>query len=476
MAHRRVLLIGLDCAPPELLFDQLRAELPNLGRLIDRGLWGPLESSIPAITVPAWMTGLTSKDPGQLGIYGFRNRADHSYDKLSLATSQLVREDTVWDILGRAGKRSVVVGVPPAFPPRSINGSMVGCFLTPSARSQYTYPPSLREEIAGLVGEYLVDVPNFRTDDKEYIRRSCHEMTEKRFKVIRHLIQTRDWDLFAFVEIGPDRMHHGFWKDHDPAHPRHDPDSPFRPAIRDYYRMIDREVGSLLDLVGPETAVIVASDHGAKPMDGGICINEWLIRQGLLRLETMPTAVTPWAKLRVDWPRTVAWGDGGHYGRLFMNVRGREPDGTIAAADYERVRDEIAAGLRSIPGPDGRPLGTIVYKPEEIYREVNGVAPDLIVYFGDLDWRSVGSVGHGSIYTFENDTGPDEANHTRHGVFILDDGQVPRGGPVPGLRLLDLGPTILDLLGQPIPSDMQGRAITNERPLLAAGLTAGPAG
>ena len=460
MAHgRRVLLIGLDCAPPELVFDELKPRLPNLGRLIDGGLWGPLQSSIPAITVPAWMTGMTSKDPGELGIYGFRNRADHSYDRLSMATSELVREDTVWDILGRAGKRSIVVGVPPAFPPKPINGSMVGCFLTPSIRSQYTHPPGLRDEIAQLVGEYLVDVPNFRTDDKEYIRRSCHEMTEKHFTLIRHLVGNRDWDFFAFVEIGPDRMHHGFWKDHDTTHPRHDPNSPFRWAIQNYYEMLDDQVGSVLDLVGDETAVLVASDHGAKKMQGGICVNEWLIRQGLLSLQSTPSTVTPFAKLPIDWNNTVAWGDGGYYGRLFMNVEGREPNGTISAADYERVRDEIADGLRAIPGPDGEPLNTRVYRPEEIYRRVRNVAPDLLVYFGDLDWRSVGSVGHGSVYTFENDTGPDDANHAEHGIFVLHDGNARHGGPAPNLRLLDLAPTILDLLGQPIPTDMQGRSI-----------------
>ncbi|MCC6179048.1 MAG: alkaline phosphatase family protein [Chloroflexi bacterium] len=458
--RRRVLMIGLDCAPPEIVFDQLRDQLPNLRGLMERGLWGPLESAIPAITVPAWMTGMTSKDPGQLGIYGFRNRADHSYDRLQMATSDLVKEPTVWDLLGKAGKRSVVVAVPPSFPPKPIAGSMVGCFLTPSTDSTYTYPPSLKSEIQQLVGEYMVDVPNFRTDDKEYIRRSCHAMTEKRFKVIRHLIQNRTWDFFGFVEIGPDRMHHGFWKDFDTAHPRHDPNSPFVTAIQDYYRMLDEQVGSVLDLVGKETVVIVASDHGAKTMAGGICINEWLIRQGLLTLESTPSSLTPFGKLSVDWGKTMAWGDGGYYGRLFLNVKGREPNGTIDPTDYERVRDEIAEGLRSITAPDGSDIGTIVYKPEHIYRSVRNVAPDLIVYFGNLDWRSVGSVGHGGIYTFENDTGPDDANHAQHGICILADGRPPAGGPTPGLRLVDLAPTILDALGQPIPDDMQGRPLT----------------
>ncbi len=470
--RRRVLMIGIDSAPPELLFggvgtegphptSMLRGDMPVVSELLERSVWGPIESCIPAITVPAWMTAMTSKDPGELGIYGFRNRADHSYDRLSLATSQLVREDTVWDILGRRGRNSVVCAVPPAFPPKSIHGSMIGCFLTPSDRSNYTYPASLRDEIARLVGEYLVDVPNFRTDDKEYIRRSCHEMTERRFAVIRHLLTSRDWDLFACVEIGSDRMQHGFWKHHDENHPRHDPDSPFTGAIRDYYRMIDDQVGSVLELAGDDTAVMLVSDHGARTIHGYVCVNEWLIREGLLRLETAPGQITPFSKLSVDWSNTTAWGEGGYYGRIFLNVRGREPLGAIPPDDYERVRDELAERIRAIPAPDGSPLGTRVFKPEEIYRAVRNVAPDLIVYFGDLAWRSIGSVGHGSIYTFENDTGPDDANHAQLGVFAMSDGE-RRAENVEGLRLLDVAPTILELLGEEVPADMQGKAVDHQ--------------
>ncbi len=452
-------MLGIDSAPPELLFDELRGDLPVLSGLFDRGLWGPLESCIPAITVPAWMTAMTSKDPGELGIYGFRNRADHSYDKLAMATSQMVREDTIWDVLGRSGRSSVVMAVPPAFPPKPIRGSMVGCFLTPSDTSQYTYPASLRDEIRRLVGEYLVDVMSFRSEDKEYIRRSCVDMTERRFRVIRHLMQNRDWDLFAAVEIGSDRIQHGLWRDHDVSHPRHDPDSPFATAIRDYYRLIDDQVGSVLDLAGDDTAVMIVSDHGARTAAGFICINDWLIREGLLTLTSQPPRMTPFSKVAVDWSRTIAWGEGGYYARIFMNVRGREPEGTIAPQDYERARDDLAERLRAIPAPDGSPLATQVYKPEEIYRRVRNVAPDLIVYFDDLAWRSNGYVGHGSVYTTENDIGPDDANHARYGVFGLVDGTT-RGDNVQGLRLLDVGPTILDLLGEPIPDDMQGRPLT----------------
>src|ERR1043165_9773101 len=105
---RKVLVIGLDCDEPSLVFDQWRSELPNLNRLIGSGIWGKMESCMPAITVPAWMTMMTSHRPGELGIYGFRNRADYSYDKMAMITSRHVALDTVWDILGRQGKQRTV--------------------------------------------------------------------------------------------------------------------------------------------------------------------------------------------------------------------------------------------------------------------------------------------------------------------------------------------------------------------------------
>src|SRR5439155_1174034 len=135
-----------------------------------------------------------------------------------------------------------------------------------------------------------------------------------------------------------------------------------------------------------------------------------------------------------------AWGDGGYYGRLFMNVKGREPSGTIDTADYERVRTDLVAGVEAISDPRGRNIGSRAYRPEDLYRSVNGVAPDLLVYFGDLDWRSVGAVGMGGIHTFENDTGPDEANHDWHGIFILSTAgaAAPLRGPLPGLAIQEI--------------------------------------
>jgi predicted AlkP superfamily phosphohydrolase/phosphomutase len=458
---RKVAVIGLDCAAPSLVFDRWPDALPNLRRLIDAGTWGRLPSVDPPITVPAWTCMLSSRDPGQLGIYGFRNRADHGYDSLTVADSRAVRVDRVWDHLGRAGKRVIVVGVPQTSPPVPVNGELVSCFLTGDTRREpYTYPPGLRAEVERLVGVYRVDVENFRSDDRDRILAEIYAMTEQRFALCRHLLRTRPWDFFMVVEIGLDRMHHAFWRFMDPAHPQHEPGHRYRDVIRAYYAYLDDEIGELLESFDEETVVLVVSDHGARPMEGAICVNEWLAQEGYLHLHEVPQARTPLRRAAVDWSRTRAWGEGGYYCRLCLNVRGREPEGVVDPADYEALRDELASRLEQLGGPDGRPIGTRVFRPEELWRERRGIAPDLIVYFGDLAWRSNGSLGHGRHWTFENDTGPDDANHDRDGICILAGPGVPAGRR-DDMTIYDVAPTILTLAG--VNGDalagMRGRAV-----------------
>ena len=456
---KKVCIIGLDCAPPALVFEKWRDDLPVLRGLMEKGVYGPLKSTDPPITIPAWTAMVTSKNPGRLGLYGMRNRKDRSYDGMIFANSLLVKEDTLWDILSRKGKKVTLIGVPQTYPPKPVNGNMIACFLTPDTKSDYTYPKSLKEEIRSWVGEYIIDVDDFRTEEKGRLLGQIYEMTEKRFKVAHHLLTEKDWDFFMMVEMGVDRIHHGFWKFHDPKHVKYEPGSKYEHAIRDYYIYVDRKVGELLSLVDSETAVLVVSDHGAKAMIGGVCVNEWLMQKGYLHLQEQPAGVIPFGKAKVDWKKTVAWGEGGYYSRIFLNVKGREPEGVIEPLDYERVREELRKGLEAITDEKGGNIGTKVYKPEEVYSESRRIPPDLIVYFGDLSWRSVGSIGLESILTFENDTGPDDANHDTHGIFIMKGQGVEGRGLRDGLNLLDVAPTVLSLMGIEIPQDMEGKVI-----------------
>jgi predicted AlkP superfamily phosphohydrolase/phosphomutase len=458
------MIIGLDCAEPSLVLERWRDELPNIAALIEGGAYGRLTSVIPPITVPAWSCMMSSRTPGDLGVYGFRNRSDHSYDGLFIANGTAIKEPRLWDLATRGGKRSIVLGVPGTYPPRPLNGVMVTCFLTPSVESQYTFPPMLKREVESVVGEYLFDTKDFRTDKKDWLLEQVYEMTKRRFALAEHLLETKPWELFVMVEMGPDRMHHGFWKDMDTAHRKYEPGGAYESAILDYHVYLDGLIGRLLEHADDDTAVLVVSDHGAKRMDGGIRVNEWLRGEGLLALAREPQGAERLHDVGIDWSRTTAWGDGGYYGRIFLNVKGREPEGTIEPEDYERVRDDLRRRLEAIPDENGDPIGTRAYKPEELYDSVGGVAPDLIVLFGDLLWRAVGTVGGDEgVHTFENDTGPDDANHAQDGLLIMrapaGEKQCVEPGPREGMHLLDVAPTVLELLGLPVPPGMRGTSL-----------------
>jgi predicted AlkP superfamily phosphohydrolase/phosphomutase len=347
---------------------------------------------------------------------------------------------------------------------------MVAGFLAPGRHSDFTYPASLKEEVLRIAPTYDVDVPQFRTDDKDHLLQQIWDMTEKRFRVVDHLLRAKPWDFFMLMEIGVDRIHHGFWSYHDPLHRRYEAGNRFEHAIHDYYVYVDEALGRWLGALEEDTVVLVVSDHGAKRMDGGICLNEWLWREGWLvfRQDPRPGETIALDKLEIDWSRTRAWGDGGYYGRVFLNVAGREPNGVVPAREYESVRDQLAEKLRAIPDPQGRDLGTKVFRPEEIYRSVQGAAPDLMVYFGDLLWRSVGSLGYGGIHTFENDTGPDDCNHAQNGLFILHDPkQKGDGAEVAEAQIMDITPTLLELFGIAVPSAVQGVSLF-QRPRTSA--------
>ena len=463
----RLMIIGLDCAAPELVFDRWKEELPNLNEIISNGAYGSLESSHPPITVPAWAVMMSGKDPGQLGYYGFRNRKDYSYGGYMIANSNSVKYKRAWDILSEKNKKVILLGIPQTFPPKPVNGCLVSGFLTPSNTSEYTYPPELKEEIENVSDGYVFDVENFRTNDKESLLERIYDKTEKHFKVAKHLINTKPWDFFMMVEMGVDRIHHAFWSFMDKEHNKYEPGNKFENSIKEYYKYVDKEIGALIEMAPSDTVVMVVSDHGATKMDGGICINEWLIKEGYLKLKEYPKVPTPIGKLEVDWKNTEAWGEGGYYGRLFMNVKGREPNGKVEKSDYEKVRAELIEKIEAIPDHEGNNIGTKAYRPQDLYDTVNGVAPDIMIYFGNLGWRSVGTIGTGYIHTFENDTGPDEANHDWDGIFMLNQTGCKLGNIQPGykegLKIYDIASTVLNLFGIEQDSDSRGNSITNYR-------------
>ena len=455
---RKALFVGLDCAAPDLLFERFIDRLPNFKRLMQHGICGRLESCDPPITIPAWTVMMSSKSPGILGLYGFRHRKDNSYQDFWIASSMTVKEKRIWDYIAKAGGKSCLVGIPPSYPPFAIDGWLVGCFITPDTKRDYTYPKELAKEIEDIVSDYKVDV-EFRIDDKQSLVKELFEMTEKHFKVIKYLMETKDWNLFMFVEIGLDRIHHAFWKYFDETHHLHEPGNEFQSVIEEYYILLDREVGKLLKLVDKDTIVIIASDHGSKPMRGAFCINSWLEKQGLLKLKKPVKGIVSLEDAEVDWKNTIAWGWGGYYARIFLNMKGREKHGVVDPNEYEKVRDDISKKIMNIKGPNGEIWKTKVIKPEEIFPVCKGDVPDLMIYFDDLYWRSAGTLGQNNLYLPENDTGPDDAVHDKMGLYIYFDPRKDHVGRQEDINILDIAPTLLKAIGLKIPNDMEGKSL-----------------
>jgi predicted AlkP superfamily phosphohydrolase/phosphomutase len=404
------------------------------------------------------MVMATSRNPGSLGLYGFRHRKGYSYTDGWIANSLSVKAEKIWDTLARAGKKVCVVGVPPSYPPTPVNGELISCFITPDANREYTHPPELKREIEALVGEYPFDV-EFRTDQRDQLLKDLHQMTETHFKVIEHLMTTRAWDFFMFVDIGLDRMHHAFWKYSDKEHPKYEPGNQYEGAMLDYYKRLDDHVGRLLKKIDDDTIVVAVSDHGVKGMRGAFCVNEWLIREGYLCLKERPQSVVELEKAAIDWSKTKAWAWGGYYARVFFNVKGREAQGIIDPAEFENERDRLAKRIEEISDPSGRRMQTRAYKPEALYPVSVGDRPDLMVYFDDLYWRSAGTLGHSDVYLSENDTGPDDAVHSQHGIFILDDRKLKQKGEIADIDILDIAPTLLERMKMTIPSSMEGKPV-----------------
>ena len=463
---RKVMLIGLDCAEPSLVLERWRDELPTISSLMERGV-RTTHLGDPADHGPGLELHDVEPDAGRPRRLRFRNRSDHSYDGRFIATSTAIEAPRLWDLVTRAGGSSIVLGVPRTYPPRPLKGVMVSCFLTPSLESGYTYPPALRDEIADVVGS-TSSTKDFRTEDKAGLLGQIYEMTDRRFALAQHLLETRPWQLFAMVEMGPDRMH-AFWKFMDPEHRKHEPGSRWESAILDYHRHLDGLIARLLEHADEDTVVFVLSDHGAKRLDGGIRINEWLRREGLLATLSEPDAVTSLDAVGVDWPRTTAWGEGGYYARVFLNVKGREPDGVVGPGSTRRYG-------RPRPAPRGHPRRREQPDPDRrlqargAVRGPQGIAPDLIVVFGDLLWRSVGTIGGDEgIQTLENDTGPDDANHAQDGLYVVAGPGVEARGRADA-HLLDIAPTVLELLEIEEPPGMRGAACSPCSPLAEHGI------
>ncbi len=516
----RVLVIGIDGGTFDLIRPWAEAgDLPNLARLMTEGVHGPLESTLPPVTSPAWPTFATGKNPGKHGVFDFIRPMGGQFEMVN-ATS--IRAPTLWQILSEAGRQVGVMNVPVTYPPAPVNGFIIAGMLSPVGGT-FTYPADLLDRYAHRMKPYRIapHVQYKRGNEVEFVA-DLLDLVERRGEYALRLMDDYPYDFLMFHFQATDVMQHAFWKFVDPTHPRYDPESGarFGPALRQVYRRVDGFIGQMLDRIADDTTVIVMSDHGFGPLHYVVNLNLFLLDQGLLQLkrgvwtrlktDLFRAGLTPasiWHLIEraglqnyvwqvskstrnkvvgkflsfddVDWSRTLAYSIG-HVGQIYVNLKGREPEGIVEpGAEYEAVRQRVVEALRQLRHPQtGRPLveriipgdqvahGPYAYRSPDLHVMMDGYRVIAFPLFA-TDHRIITRQIRG-----------DSGCHRLHGIFIAWGPEVRSGETVEGARILDLAPTILHLMGLPVPDDMDGRvlteALTISRPVEYH--SAGPAG
>ena len=466
----KVVVLGLDGFNPELVKGWLD-DLPNLKKLQQEGIWGKMESSVPPIAPQTWTCAQSSRNPGVFGFWDFSYRDDFSYGQPKSIDCSVrdKRVNCLHKILPMIGQKVAIINVPLSWPPPRIPGGYsISSYMTPSLDRGFTWPESLRNEVHSLVGEYIIDATeagvNYRHMEKDRVLKRIYDMDSQRFTLLKHFISKKQCDCVFTVITGSDRMPHLFYRYFDEQHRRYDPDPRYKNALHDYYVRIDKQIGEIRDTLDGETALFVHSAHGVQRLDGRINLNEWLIQEGYMVLHEYPSELTTMMKLKVDWSKTKAWATG-YTGQIYLNVKGREPQGIVDPDDYDRLLDELADKIIEIPDERGNPLKTRVFKRKEIHSGPFAEhGPDLFILFDECRWNISEMVGYGqgSIYSFDTPLGPDDGADGLYGYFFIAGPGVPASGERIGATLLDVAPTVLDVMDLEIPQEMEGKSILGE--------------
>lgn len=459
----RVLVIGLDALSPDLV-ERWLPDLPNIRWLMQHGIYGPLQSIVQPVTPVAWSSMVSGRNPSHFGYTDFLARTANSYTDFRLVHARMLQVPTLFSLLGQAGYQTHMVSVPISYPPVALqNGVCLSCFMAPSIAKGVTHPPEMQAQLlAQTTSPFVLDtvvLDGAPQLDRAALLHQIREMDRQRFDIARYLMETTDWDLLFMVAMGTDRVGHYFMRFLDPNHGRYDPDPRYQQAIHDQYCYCDERLGELIELAGPDTVLMVVSDHGIQRLDGKVNLNDWLVRRGYLQLSQAVTAPTGLAKAPVDWSRTQAWAQG-YGGQIYLNVRGREPKGVIAPEDVETVLDALEADLKMLTTRDGSPMKVTTLRRAQMYQGAQAQrCPDLYVQFDDLHYLSADSLGHADLVTPVVELGHDDASHANAGFLAMAGPGIPNAGRFEALSLLDVLPTILDLFNVPVPSDLEGRPI-----------------
>jgi predicted AlkP superfamily phosphohydrolase/phosphomutase len=504
---KKLLVIGLDGASFNVLDPLIETgHLKNLARLIAGGARADLETTFPPITAVAWSSFMTGKNPGKHGIFEFV-RLDHD-SKRELAVNASFRHGrAIWDQLSDAGQRVIVHNFPCTYPPHEVNGLMIADFMTPRGRRDFTYPSSLLAELEEKFGPYRLHLSQtYANGNVEGVLDELSDELEYKAKVSEYLMTRYEWDAFFQYFWGTDRIQHELWHIIDESHPRHDSREArlYRDRVYAYFDRVDEVVGRLIQLAGEEATVFVASDHGFGPAHKYCAFNIWLLQEGFLKLKrdavtrikrtmfnlgltpelafklikklplgalrpsrgvsNQPGASSLLSKLflsfnDVDWNRTVAFSKG-NYGQIYINLKGREPDGAVQASDYDSVCETIVERLKALKDPaNDEPWAGQVFRREQIYQGPRvSDAPDIAFLPRDMRYLPLGNADFTSN-KFMVDAFGISGCHRMHGVLIANGDSVTPGARLGAARIVDVTPTMLYLMGQSLADDMDGQVL-----------------
>ena len=486
----RVLLLGLDGVGFPMLEPAFEAgHMPRLKALLDRSASGVLTSTVPPYTPPGWTSIFTGVNPGRHGIFGFTlgNAQRHE----GLVRLDRVKAPGLWNVANAQGRRVGLFNIPMTFPPPPVDGWAVSGMLTPEGGGEtpegFSYPEDLAGKLIAAAGDYEIDIEvDYDQDWKStaLIERLSRNLALKR-SALRYLLDKEGTVpiLFAVLEA-PDRLMHVHYKYIDPRCPHFDrPEAgPIRSRAWSFLDEMDEVVGDLIEWAGDDAYVITMSDHGFGPKEKVVNVNLALREGGLLgvagigsvaqaagarRIARTIKKVIPKDLYRkakgaahgtIDWSKTKAFASPNPQQGVYINLKGREPNGVVEESDYERVRDEVIDCFRSLRDPDdGQPVLDRVFKREEVMDgpETSG-APDLFPVCRDWSYELSDGLFSPRVITDYRDL--PRGFHHLDGIFGLA-GPGISGSNGHTAHVCDIAPTALYLAGCKLP-EMDGKVLT----------------
>ena len=479
---KKVRLIGLDGASFEILKPMMDAgRLPVLSNLIDKGASGVLRSNTVPFTPQAWTSVITGNNPGKHGVFGFVRQTPGQPPVF--LSSRAIRGEKLWSWFSRRGLKSLIVNVPVTFPPEPLNGLMITGMMTPSEEVDFTYPADLKTRILKDWPDYRLDIPSGLNRSRDLsIMDELDSAMSVRADLLMTLIEEEAPDLVFVVFVVPDRIQHAYSQLIHPKSTAYESKTArrWRERIYESYSLLDGVIGRLL-ASARDTNTIFISDHGFTVERGAFFTNDFLKGLGLLALKKkagyglagsaigklnisalkrfIPNKIIKktikFTKEAIDWSETSAYSSPVTQQGIFINLSGREPEGVVASADYERVRDEIIDALHTLKDPKTDTPIVKARRREEIFSGASiECIPDIVLDFELSGLEAKDSVLGGQAVQWSD--GGSRGIHHRDGVFIAHGPDV-KAGSYDGLRLEDIAPNVLALAGLDVPAELDGK-------------------